>query len=63
MHRFNKNLGGFEAVQSQTLRIGDLIRVSQDETLPADVVVLASSHPTGLCNVETKNLDGETNFK
>jgi magnesium-transporting ATPase (P-type) len=31
--------------------------------LPSDILVIASSGREGLCYVETKNLDGETNMK
>jgi phospholipid-transporting ATPase len=43
--------------------VGDIIRVESEEPFPADIVLLASSEPEGLCYIETANLDGETNLK
>lgn len=40
-----------------------LIKIKEDEFIPADVVVMKSSDPGGGLFVETKNLDGETNLK
>jgi phospholipid-transporting ATPase len=45
------------------LRVGDVVRVASSETLPADIVLLATSDPTGVAHVQTVNLDGETNLK
>ncbi|KAF1808822.1 cation transport ATPase [Eremomyces bilateralis CBS 781.70] len=43
--------------------VGDIVRVQSEEPFPADIVLLASSEPEGLCYIETANLDGETNLK
>ncbi|KFY14300.1 hypothetical protein V492_02704 [Pseudogymnoascus sp. VKM F-4246] len=45
------------------LQVGDFVRIYNDDEVPADVIILASSDPEGVCYIETKNLDGETNLK
>lgn len=45
------------------VRVGDFISLSCNEIIPADMVLLYSSDPDGICHIETSNLDGETNLK
>ncbi|KAJ9061315.1 phospholipid transporting ATPase [Entomophthora muscae] len=45
------------------VRVGDIIKLSRDEAVPADLIILSTSEDDGLCFAETKNLDGETNLK
>ncbi|ONK62795.1 uncharacterized protein A4U43_C07F8220, partial [Asparagus officinalis] len=44
-------------------RVGEVIRVEANETLPCDMVLLSTSDPTGVAYVQTINLDGESNLK
>ena len=45
------------------LEVGDIVLLHDNEQVPADIVVLSTSDPDGMCYLETKNLDGETNLK
>lgn len=53
----------FEKKYWKEVQVGDLVRIHNDEELPADIVILSTSDSDGACYVETKNLDGETNLK
>ena len=45
------------------MRVGNLVKVKEDEFIPCDMILLYSTGQKGTCYVETKNLDGETNLK
>ncbi|ODQ64350.1 phospholipid-translocating P-type ATPase [Nadsonia fulvescens var. elongata DSM 6958] len=47
----------------KNVRVGDFVRIKNNDEIPADIVILSTSDTDGACYVETKNLDGETNLK
>jgi magnesium-transporting ATPase (P-type) len=65
--------GHFERIAWSKVRVGDVLRVSEDnrppkekdgtDSVPADLAVLWSSDPKGELKIETMDLDGETNLK
>jgi len=47
----------------EDLRVGDFVKIRNDEPLPADILICATSEDENVAFIETKNLDGETNLK
>ena len=50
-------------VSSQDFKVGDLIQVKKGERIPADLVLLQSTEPSGEAFIKTDQLDGETDWK
>lgn len=53
----------FSKSLSKDIRVGDFILLRNGDSLPADAVLISTSDKEGVCFVETKDLDGETNLK
>ena len=50
-------------VKWHNLRVGDVVKLTRDEAVPADIVLLHSNGPNDIACIETMALDGETNLK
>ncbi|NWW32479.1 AT8B2 ATPase, partial [Panurus biarmicus] len=55
--------GVLQQEQWMNVCVGDIIKLENNQFVAADLLLLSSSEPHGLCYIETAELDGETNMK
>nr|XP_043634180.1 phospholipid-transporting ATPase 1-like [Erigeron canadensis] len=55
--------GLFADKKWKDIQVGEIIKISANETIPCDIVLLSTSDPTGVAYIQTINLDGESNLK
>ncbi|KAK1933389.1 phospholipid-translocating P-type ATPase, flippase family protein [Babesia divergens] len=55
--------GRLQEMKLRDIRVGDVLKVYAYEYFPSDLVLLNCSDEQGVCNIETKNADGESNVK
>lgn len=53
----------YKQISWKDLKVGDIIKIKQNEPVPADIILLSSSGSGGITYVETMDLDGESNLK
>ena len=61
--RYNSETNHWDRTKSGELYVGDIIAVKENGTFPADIILLDSNLPEGICYVETGTLDGEKTLK
>ncbi|PHH88534.1 hypothetical protein CDD83_7414 [Cordyceps sp. RAO-2017] len=54
---------GWVPVRWSHVKVGDIVLLSRDEPVPADLVLLHSDDEDGVAYIDTMALDGETNLK
>ncbi|GBE58800.1 phospholipid-translocating P-type flippase family protein [Babesia ovata] len=55
--------GKLQQMKQQDICVGDIVKVHAYEYFPSDLVLLNCCDEHGVCNIETKNADGESNVK
>ena len=61
--KLDKETCSFVITASENLKVGDIIQINKDQSIPADLLLISSSDEKGVAFVNTMNLDGETNLK
>lgn len=62
-HSHHASTSPFRSVPSSKLKVGDLVQLEKNARVPADLLLLRCSDPSGACFVRTDQLDGETDWK
>ncbi|WOG96117.1 hypothetical protein DCAR_0415448 [Daucus carota subsp. sativus] len=55
--------GKFQNKKWKDIRAGEVVKVSVEDSIPCDMVLLRTSDPSGIAYIQTMNLDGESNLK
>jgi phospholipid-translocating ATPase len=50
-------------ISSADVRVGDILELHAKDRVPADLIILSSSEPSGSIFIKTDQLDGETDWK
>lgn len=60
---FSKKAPRWKPKMWESLAVGDFVYLTNNDPIPADIIICATSEEEDACFIETKNLDGETNLK
>lgn len=59
----NQSSDVFTETKSEDLKVGMIVKITQGQRVPADLVLLYTTEPTGAVFIKTDQLDGETDWK
>ena len=62
-HHYGSRRPHWKMTNWEDLKVGDFVKIMENESIPADVLLCATSEDENVAFIETKNLDGETNLK
>ncbi|KAF9021969.1 hypothetical protein BDP27DRAFT_1353585 [Rhodocollybia butyracea] len=51
------------ATRCDNIHVGDIVRITENQPIPADILICSTSDPKQIAYIETNNLDGEINLK
>ena len=60
---YDYDLNKFKEVKWKDVKIGNIIKIRNNQEIPCDILLLKASSFNGIAFLDTKNLDGETNLK
>lgn len=63
LYRRLTNEGHYTHVKSAGMKVGHIIKVHQNERIPADLLLLYTTEKSGSVFIRTDQLDGETDWK
>jgi len=55
--------GTYKDISAADIKVGNIIKINQNERLPADMVLLSTTETSGAIFIRTDQLDGETDWK
>lgn len=62
-HHYGSSRPHWKQTVWEDVKVGDFVKIMDNESIPSDVLICATSEEENVAFVETKNLDGETNLK
>lgn len=54
---------GLDSIKSADIKTGDILKIHQNQRIPADMILLKTTDKTGEIFIRTDQLDGETDWK